>query len=156
MFPLLTQCFTGKYKLALMAGSLVLVFAAGFKTASSFAAAEQLKHQKQVQQQLSEQRNTLLQEFLAQRQRDSLERATLVADLEALRTRERDLLAEVEDLQLTPKEVRVERIVKTIPGECGETNVVVANPIGDNFVRLWNASASGEPFAGHTDAGETG
>lgn len=71
-------------------------------------------------------------------------------DRDALERRNAELLAQIEEAELTkpPKEVIVERCER---GEQDEV-IVIGNPFGPEFVRLWNESGRADR---HTEAAGT-
>ena len=93
--------------------------------------------------------------FVAQAKVDMATRIALAEELLATRSYTEELERELESVTLTAKTPRIEQVLTD--GECG-AKVVIANPFSDDFVRLWNASASGSgpggPAAGEASGGD--
>jgi len=90
-----------------------------------------------------ERQKVLNQEFAEQIERDTTARMALSQRLQQTRTKAAGMERELETLRLSPTSPRIETVL--VPGDCdaGQKEVVVANPFSDDFVRLWNSSATG-------------
>lgn len=136
--------------------ALGIGFTGGWKT-NGWRLGEQIADQKAaVHQAYEEKRTALLAEFTVQLEQDATARLALSQDLRNSQAREAGLLKEVETLQLSKSdplivvETVVETITEVVEGECIATDIVIANPFSNDFVRLWNESAGGTS-AGNTE-----
>jgi hypothetical protein len=82
-------------------------------------------------------------EHQAQLAADAEARSALAFDLAGLRTRERELVSRIDELNL------VKPITNLVVEGCTEDEeglrVVLANPFSDDFVRVWNESSRSNP-----------
>jgi len=129
--------------------ALGIGFTGGWKV-NGWRLGEQIADEKAAVHQAFEiKRTELFAEFTVQREKDVTARLALSQDLRKSQAREAGLLKEVETLRLSKPdtEIVVETVVETrtveVEGECVATSVVIANPFSNDFVRLWNESASG-------------
>lgn len=85
----------------------------------------------------------IMRKHKIQVQLDADARGALQADLSALRTRERELVSEIDDLNLVKPiaDLQIEGCAENEEG----TQVVLANPFSVDFVRVWNESSSSPP-----------
>ena len=125
-------------------GGLVGWYVNGWRLESKFATAQisAIEQYEELQREANERYVALEQESL--RQREAL--MTQVTTSRALAKR---LDNELKTLELNKRELNIEEVVLDDSEEC-PGKVVVANPIGDQFVRMWNSSARG------TDADRAG
>jgi hypothetical protein len=83
--------------------------------------------------------------FAEQVERDTTARMALSRNLRESRAHAQSVLEELETLRLSPNSPQIETIL--VEQECRDDQtrpaVVIANPFNDDFVRLWNSSASG-------------
>lgn len=136
--------------------ALGIGFTGGWKT-NGWRLGEQIADEKAaVHQAYEEKRTALLAEFTVQLEQDATARLALSQDLRNSQAREAGLLKEVETLQLSKPdtlivvETVVETLTEVVEGECIATDIVIANPFSNDFVRLWNESAGGTG-AGNTE-----
>ena len=90
---------------------------------------------------IAERERELNAEFELRLQEEGQARLALANDLELLRDRETDLLRQLQSMNLTvrPADVIIEECVETTD----DTTLVIANPFGPDFSRLWNNGSSG-------------
>lgn len=129
--------------------ALGIGFTGGWKV-NGWRLGEQIADEKAAVHQAFEiKRTELFAEFTVQREKDVTARLALSQDLRKSQAREAGLLKEVETLQLSKSdpqivvETVVETITEVVQGECIATEIVIANPFSNDFVRLWNESSSG-------------
>lgn len=148
-------------KYRLIAGAVVTVtllgavFTAGWQFNGWRLKAKMAERETEIAAAYEQRRAELLSEYGRQARADEEAIATLVRRLAANRQATNQLEEELRNIQLTPDDPIVERVI--VPGDCenDQPEIVIANPFTPDFVRLWNQSANRDFRSSSTGEKET-
>jgi hypothetical protein len=123
-------------------GALAIGTTGGWKMNGWRLEAKYAKTQAAVISQYEERQKELNSKFAEQMKKDATARMALSQGLADSRSKAARLLEKLENQQISQTNPTIEKVL--IPGDCnaGQPEVVLANPFGDDFVKLWNDSTS--------------
>jgi hypothetical protein len=128
-------------RIALIAALAATIFGMGYMYAGKKHAEHEADVQKAITEAVAEKEKELRREYEARLEEESLARAALFTDLEAIRDHRDSLIDGIRRAQLT-KPVSEVRVEACLEGD-DDVQVVIANPFSDDFVRLWNDGSRG-------------
>lgn len=139
-------------RIALLAGIAVSIFGLGYMYANQKHAEHEADVQKQITAAVVAKEKALRDEFAVTLERERVARLSLQNDLTAIRENRDRLLDRIDEMELTKPvaDINCEGVLET---DDENVRIVVANPFGADFVRLWNDASRGRLPGTDSDAG---
>ena len=139
-------------RIFLIAGIAASIFGLGYMKASAVHAKHEADVQKEITAAIVAKEAELREEFAARLAVESEARLSLQNDLDALYENRERLLDELAAAELT-KPVADIRCEGVLENDDDSVQIVLANPFGADFVRLWNDASRGRLPGTDPDAG---
>ncbi len=138
-------------RILLIAGMAASIFGLGYMYANQKHAEHEADVQKQITAAVVAKEKALREEFAVRLAEEEDARLSLQNDLTVIRENRDQLIEAVRLAQLTKpvSEINIEECMET---DDEDVRIVLANPFGDDFVRLWNDASRGRLSGTDTDA----